>query len=72
MGAVLLRALQGDSLDSMCWRFYGRTAGMVEMVLDANPGLAELGVILPEGTPVRFPAIEDAPPVEKNMLQLWD
>ncbi|TLX52838.1 phage tail protein, partial [Stutzerimonas nosocomialis] len=32
-----LRAQQGDTVDAICWRHYGRTAGVVEQVLDANP-----------------------------------
>lgn len=46
-------AMQGDTLDAICARFYGRTAGVVEAVLKANSGLAESGVILPHGTPQR-------------------
>ncbi|HGC2431299.1 tail protein X, partial [Escherichia coli] len=40
-------ALQGDTLDAICVRYYGRTEGVVEAVLAANPGLAELGAVLP-------------------------
>ncbi|EDV8744068.1 phage tail protein, partial [Salmonella enterica subsp. enterica serovar Reading] len=36
-------ALQGDTLDAICVRYYGRTEGVVEAVLAANPGMAELG-----------------------------
>ncbi|RRA47068.1 tail protein X, partial [Cronobacter sakazakii] len=43
-------ALQGDTLDAICARHYGRTEGVVETVLTANPGLAELGAVLPHGT----------------------
>ncbi|ENA2185168.1 tail protein X, partial [Escherichia coli] len=42
-------ALQGDTLDAICVRYYGRTEGVVETVLAANPGLAELGAMLPHG-----------------------
>ena len=35
-------ALQGDTLDAICARYYGRTEGVVETVLEANPGLLEL------------------------------
>ena len=47
-------ALQGDTLDAICVRYYGRTEGVVETVLAANPGLAELGAVLPHGTAVEF------------------
>lgn len=66
-----VRALQGDTLDAICWRHYGRTAGVVELALEANPGLADLGPVLPLGTPVNLPP---APPAreERRTIQLWD
>jgi len=63
-------ALQGDTLDALCYRAYGRTEGVVEAVLLANPGLAELGVILPHGSVVTLPVIKTAPASET--VQLWD
>ena len=27
-------ANQGDTVDAICWRYYGRTAGVTEAVLD--------------------------------------
>lgn len=66
-----LRSVQGDTVDAICWRHYGRTAGLVELVLDANPGLADLGTVLPNGTLVNLPAA----PVQtqqRQMVNLWD
>lgn len=63
-------AQQGDTLDALCHRHYGRTEGVVEAVLLVNPGLAEVGVILPHGTAVTLPAMETAPAIET--VQLWD
>ncbi|RAR53887.1 phage tail protein X [Paraburkholderia unamae] len=51
-------ARQGDSVDAMCWRHYGRTSGTVEAVLEANPGIGDYGVILPLGTAVEMPEID--------------
>ena len=66
-----LRSVQGDTVDAIVWRHYGRTAGLVERVLDANPGLAELGAVLPNGTLVNLP--EAAPQAEQSqMVNLWD
>ena len=45
-----VRSVQGDTVDLICWRTYGRTAGITEQVLEANPGLADLGAELPIGT----------------------
>jgi phage tail protein X len=64
-------AMQGDTLDTICWRHYGRTAGVVEQVLEANPGLADLGPTLPHGTPVNLPAAP-AQAEQRQMVNLWD
>jgi phage tail protein X len=64
-------ANQGDTVDAICWRLYGRTAGVTEAMLDANPGLADLGTILPHGTRVQLPEV--APQAEqRQMVNLWD
>lgn len=63
------RARQGDTLDRICHRHYGYTAGITEAVLEANPGLCELGALLPSGTPVTLPAI--APAATAPSVQLW-
>lgn len=66
-----VRALQGDTVDAIAWRYYGRTTGVVEQLLQANPGLADLGPVLPVGQPVNMPAI--AAPAEQNTaVNLWD
>lgn len=67
---MLIRALQGDTLDAICARYYGRTEGVVEAVLDANPGLAELGAILPHGTAVELPDVQSSPVAET--INLWE
>lgn len=69
MTAVI--ANQGDTVDAICWRYYGRTAGVTEAVLEANPGLADHGPIIPHGTRVNLP--EAAPQVEqRQVVNLWD
>lgn len=62
---------QGDTVDALCWRHYGMTEGMVELVLEQNPGLADRGLILPHGLPVEMP---EAPKqkTQATLLQLWD
>jgi len=63
-------AQQGDTLDALCQRHYGRTGGVVEAVLAENPGLAELGAILPHGTAVSLPEVDTATVSETE--NLWD
>ena len=52
------RTQAGDMLDEICWLYYGRTRGTVETVLEANPGLADYGPVLPAGVLVTLPIIE--------------
>lgn len=65
-----VQALQGDTLDLICQRYYGRTKGVTEEVLDANPGLCESGPFLSAGQVITLPDIDPAPKAE--MVQLWD
>ncbi|GAB5098702.1 tail protein X [Caballeronia sp. HLA56] len=66
-----VRSQQGDTVDLLCWRVYGRTDGTAEAVFEANPGLADLGLVLPLGTSVEMPelgkVVNTAP-----LLQLFD
>ncbi|MDN5622049.1 MAG: tail protein X [Acinetobacter sp.] len=64
-------AVQNDTIDSICWRYYGRSSGVVEAVLEANPNLADVGVFLPIGTSLILPDI-DSPQQTKQTIQLWD
>lgn len=68
---VSIRANQNDTVDSLCWRHYGRTAGVTEAVLEANPGLADHGPILPQGLVVNMPEAQASAP-QRQMVQLWD
>ncbi|MFV3316456.1 tail protein X [Pseudomonas sp. NY15374] len=65
------RTQQHDTVDALCWRHYGRTAGVVEAVLDANPGLADHGAVLPAGLLITLPELQTAAP-ERPMVNLWD
>ncbi len=44
---MLIYARQEETVDEICWRYYGRTQQAVEQVYAANPGLAEKGPTLP-------------------------
>lgn len=65
-----LRSLQGDTLDLILFRHYGYTAGITEQVLNLNPGLAQLGPILPTGTLINMPAAPTQ--AEQPLIQLWE
>lgn len=61
----------GDLVDAVAFRFYGSTANrVVEQVLVANPGLADLGPELPAGLTIVLPDI--AAPAQEQGVRLWD
>lgn len=66
-----ITTLQGDTVDLVCWREYGRTRGALEAVLVANPGLADYGVVLPPGTVIEMPEPAHASST-RPLLQLFD
>ena len=59
----------GDMIDWVCWRFYGRTRDVVELVLEANPGLADKGPVLSMGERIVLPAIP--PPSSTRVQRIW-
>ncbi|MBW5878730.1 tail protein X [Yersinia enterocolitica] len=65
-----VQAQQYDTVDALCWRYYGRTEGVTEAVYQANPGLAELGPMLPTGHWLELPNATE--PAQQNIIQLWD
>ncbi len=69
--ATGIRAQQHATVDALCWRHYGRTAGVTEAVLEANPGLADHGPVLPQGLVVNMPEAQTSAP-QRQMVNLWD
>ncbi|CRH30871.1 Tail protein X [Pantoea ananatis] len=68
--SMLIYAQQEETVDEICWRYYGRTQQAVEQVYAANPGLAEQGPTLPHGCRVVLPELPQAATGET--LNLWD
>jgi phage tail protein X len=69
--AQTYRTRDGDTADLIAWKHYGRQDGqVVEMLIDANPGLADRGPILPEGIKVTLP--DFAEPEQVKGVRLWD
>lgn len=70
MSAVYITS-EGDSADLIAWKYYGtQGARVVEQVLEANPGLADLGPLLPAGITVTLPEIDTTQKVAG--VRLWD
>lgn len=64
------RTRDWDMLDWICHKHYGRTAGAVEAVLEANPSLADLGPVYDAGVLITLPELADT--VSTDIVRLWD
>lgn len=60
----------GDTADLICMELYGRTAEVTEALLEANPGLAARGAVLPAGLTLNVPAAPDTR--RRAPTRLWD
>ncbi|MEZ9525730.1 tail protein X [Enterovibrio norvegicus] len=67
--ATIYRTREGDVLDAICFHHYGRESAVTD-VMNANPGLAEKGPILPSGLSITMPEV--SAPVVKKGSSLWD
>jgi len=65
-------ARQGDTADIICARYLGEWSGATEKLIDMNHGLADLGPVLPEGTPVRLPSPTNTTLTTDTSVKLWD
>lgn len=61
-----------DTIDALCWRHLGRTAGVTEQALALNPGLSAGGPLLDEGQAVTLPDVTNAAPEQRETINLWD
>jgi len=69
-GAAVWRTSDGDVADAVARAVYGAEGGgAVERLLEANPGLADLGPVLPAGLFLRLPP----PPATavRRVTRLW-
>lgn len=64
-------ASAGETVDYIAWKVYGtQGARVVERLLDANKGLADIGPELPAGTVVQLPELPTV--AERQGVKLWD
>lgn len=64
-----------DRIDKICHNYYGTANnGVVEFVIEKNPGLEEYDIVLPAGVTVELPDLPRshlATPTIR-LIQLWD
>jgi len=67
---AIVTSVQDDTVENICFKHYGYTSGVTEQVLNNNPGLAALGVVLPMGTKLELPDISIR--TQPKTINLWD
>lgn len=71
--AEMIRSRQGETIDAAIWRARGLGPADLPGILATNPGLADVGTILPTGTTIVVPPASSAPAVApRDIVQLWD
>jgi len=69
MPQIVIKTIGGEMLDAITHKYYKGRDGSTEAVLDANPGLAKIGPVLPAGIEIKLPDLPEAKPQE---IKLWD
>lgn len=70
-GSAIYVTADGDMVDLIAYRYYGKHAKNTEAIFEANPGLAGLGPVLPAGVAVKLPQMPQ-PSSTTPFRQLWD
>lgn len=69
--AQIYRTRDGDTVDLVVWRQYNRQdQQIIDLMLEANPTLADFGAILPAGIQIKLPIVQTSEIVES--VRLWD
>ena len=61
---------EGDTIDSVCFQFYGSSLGYTEIVLSANPDLAFEPAYLTPGLRLTLPE-QPSLQVRRPAIELW-
>ena len=70
-GSAAYVTIDGDMVDQIAFDYYGEHSGKTELVLNANPGLADRGAKLSAGVVIKLPVINTSPK-PKPFRRLWD
>ncbi len=64
-----ITAVQGDTLDSIAQKYYGKTSGVVEQLFSANQHLDYSNPFIEMGSVVNLPVFEQE---ITTTINLWD
>lgn len=64
-----VQTIQGDTVDLICQRYFGKTGGVTEQVMALNPHLSHYSVVLPAFVDITLPDTPNRN--QKQVIQLW-
>ncbi|MDR6954112.1 phage tail protein X [Ancylobacter sp. 3268] len=70
-GTTVYVTVDNEMIDSIAERYYGTHGTNTEAILEANPGLADLGPALAAGIAIVLPTVS-TPSAVPTFRQLWD
>lgn len=65
----VVQTRQGDTIDKVCHRYFGKTRDITEQVLSMNPSTAEM-VVFSAGISLRLPTTNTR--TTSRVVLLWD
>lgn len=68
-GIMIYTMKDGEASGYIVWKHYGKTAGILERVSNANRHLAEYDAVPPAGTEVTLHDI--TPPANNQKIKMW-
>ncbi|WP_432786962.1 hypothetical protein AAEX37_01024 [Oligella sp. MSHR50489EDL] len=68
---MIVIAQADDTVDAICWRYFGQTVNLVEKVYELNYRLSRQGPFLKAGTRIKLPTDIESAAIKKG-FDLWD
>lgn len=65
-----IQTVEGDTVDLIAFRAYGRTAGATEAIYETNAFLRDHGPVLPGGLIIDLPVLDTVE--QDTSVKLWD
>lgn len=69
LNSTLIRTKQGDTVDSICQRYFGYTSAITEQTFALNPHIKST-LVFESGVTLILPTV--APVQQLPIVQLWD
>ncbi len=69
---LIYRSEEGETLADIAYKFYGKTFGAIEIIMQANERLSYLPTVLPLGTLIEIDIERKIDSVVSEALDLWE